>query len=96
MRRPVSQVTSIRFSPAGVDDECRGLLGWVTCTVGDLVLDGIAIRRTLAGKLTLSFPTRRGRGGEHHAYVRPLDDRVRLAIEREVLGAINLDGGGAA
>jgi hypothetical protein len=93
MSRSVPEIHSVRYSPAGVDDQRRGLLGWVTCTVANLVLDGITVRRTQAGRLTLSFPARRGRGGESHAYVRPLDDRARLAIEREIFDAIDLDGG---
>ena len=95
MRRSDKIVTSIRFAPAGEADRRTGLLGWITCTVGHLVLDGITVRRTREGRLTLSFPARRSRGGEQHAYIRPLDDRARLAIEREVFRAIDLDGGGA-
>lgn len=93
MCRSAPSVTSVRYTPSGERDRESGLLGWVTCTVGDLVLDGITVRRTRMGRLTLSFPARRGRGGENHAYVRPLDDRARLAIEREIFAAIDLDGG---
>ena len=88
------QVSDVRFSAAGVELRREGLLGWVTCTVGNLVLDGITVRRTREGRLTLSFPARRGRGGEQHAYIRPLDDRVRQAIECEIIDAIDVDGGG--
>ena len=77
MRRPVPEISSVRFSPAGVEDQRRGLLGWVTCQAGDLVLDGITVRRTNAGLLTLSFP--RGRG--KYPPVRPSDNDARLAIE---------------
>ena len=94
MRSSSLRASAIRFAPAGPRDRATGLLGWVTCTVGLLVLDGIAVRRTRGGRLTLSFPARRGRGGESHAYIRPLDDCARLAIEREVFAAIGLDGGG--
>ncbi len=87
------EIHSVRYSPAGAEDQRRGLLGWIRCTLGRVVLDGITVRRTQAGRLTLSFPARRGRGGESHAYVRPLDDRARLAIEREIFAAIDLDGG---
>ncbi len=59
------------------------------------MLDGITVRRTREGRLTLSFPARRGRGGESHAYIRPLDDRARLAVEREIFDAIDLGEGGA-
>ncbi len=86
--------SSVKFAPAREADRQRGLLGFVSCVVGDLVLDGIAVRTTLKGRVTLSFPERRGRGGERFPYIRPLDDTARIAIEREILGAIDLDGGG--
>ncbi len=91
MRRPVPEISAVRFSRACAEDQRSGLLGWVTCRVGDLVLDGITIRRTRAGRLALSFP--RGRG--KRPFVRPLDDAARQAIEREILGAIATDGAGA-
>ena len=95
MCRPAPLVSSVRFTPARPPHQATGLLGWVSCTLGVVRVDGIALRRTRTGRLTLSFPARRGRGGEQHAYVRPLDDRARLAIEHEVFAAIDIDGGGA-
>ena len=83
-------VTSVRFTPASDPVQRSGVLGWVTCAVGTLVLDGITVRRTREGRLTLSFP--RGRG--KYPPVRPLDDEARRAIEREILAAIDLNGGG--
>ena len=88
MRRSVPQITSVRFTPTGVEDQCKGLLGFVTCTVGDLVLDGITVRRTREGRLTLSFPARRDRSGRDHPYIRPLDDATRREIEAQVFRAL--------
>jgi len=51
-------------------------------------IDGVALRRTTEGKLTLSFPARRDSAGQQHAYVRPLDNDVRRQIERQVLRAL--------
>ena len=90
MRSPRLVPSSVRFTPASTSDERRGLLGFVSCTVGDLVLDGITVRRTREGRLTLSFPARRGRGGEQHAYIRPIDESARRVIECEILAAIDL------
>ncbi len=85
------RISILAFSSAPVQDRKRGLLGWISCSVGDLLrVDGIALRRTLDGRLTLSFP--RGRGKCQP--VRPLDDKARRAIERQILGAIDLEGGG--
>lgn len=71
------------------DEEVRtGLLGFISVFVGDLVLDGIALRRTAAGRLALSFPARTSRSGHRHPYIRPVDDDARLAIERAILGQL--------
>ena len=91
MREQNHVVTAVQFTPAGDAERQTGLLGWVTCVLGDLLrLDGIAVRRTRVGRLALSFP--RGRG--KHPPVRPSDDEARRAIERQIFDAIGLDGGG--
>ena len=90
MRSPRLAPSSVKFTPACASDERRGLLGFVSCTLGALVLDGITLRRTREGRLTLSFPARRGRTGEQHAYIRPVDDSARRDIERGILAAIDL------
>ncbi len=91
MRSPAITVSRVRFSPAGESEQRTGLLGWIACSYGLVRLDGIAVRRTLDRRLTLSFP--RGRGKCQP--VRPLDDEARRAIERRILDAINLDEGDA-
>jgi hypothetical protein len=67
------------------DDERSGLLGFLSILYGDLVLDGITLRRTSAGRLALSFPARTDRHGQRHAYIAPVDDAARQQIEREIL-----------
>jgi hypothetical protein len=67
------------------DEERSGLLGYLSIFYGDLVLDGITLRRTADGNLTLSFPARTDRSGNRHAYFRPVDDAARRRIEREIL-----------
>ncbi len=70
----------------GTDDEiCTGLLGYLSVTYGDLVLDGIVLRRTSEGRFALSFPARTDRAGKRHSYIRPVDDAARQAVERELL-----------
>ena len=51
-----------------------GLLGWLSLRIGNLLLDGVALRRTSRGDLTLSWPARRDRGGRDHPVVWPVDD----------------------
>lgn len=76
----------IRSWVKGTDDDRRaGLLGYVSVHYGDLVLDGIVLRRTSEGRYALSFPARTDRVGRRHSYIRPVDDEVRHDIEREIL-----------
>ena len=71
------------------DDEIRsGLLGYVSVFLGDLVVDGITLRRTAQGRLALSFPARTDRAGRRHPYVRPVDDEARHRIEATLLGEL--------
>ena len=65
-----------------------GLLGFLSVTYGNLVLDGICLRRTSAGRFGLSFPARTDRAGRRHSYIRPIDDTARQAVEREILGQL--------
>jgi hypothetical protein len=85
------RISHIRFVVASRDDISRGVLGWVSLTLdGALRLDGIALRRTLDGRLALSFPARRDGSGRQHPFVRPLDDVSRRQIEAQVFRALGL------
>ena len=77
-------------TPTGSAADIRtGLLGWVSCVVNDtLILDGLTLRRTQAGKLTLSYPDRRDGSGRQHHYLRPVDDRARRDIESQILAKL--------
>ena len=72
------------------DDERAGLLGYLTLYVGNLVVDGVTVRRTATGRLALSFPERRDKKGRAHAIVRPVDDAARREIEAIIFGAATL------
>lgn len=87
----VSRVLLVQATPTEIE---RGLLGWVSFDLdGVLRVDGVALRRRLDGKPTLSFPCRKGRAGDSHPYLRPLDAQTRAVLERLVFAALNLDGG---
>lgn len=91
MRSPVT-ISEVRLTEAPFEEARSGLLGWVTCTVNDtLRLDGITLRRTADGRLTLSFPARRDSTGRQHAIVRPIDDRTRRELERQVFRALGFE-----
>ena len=83
------EVQNVRFTPARPKDQALGLLGWVSCTIDTLVrLDGLAVRRTLDGRIVISFPARRTPSGERYHYVRPFDEDVRRVLEDQILAAI--------
>lgn len=87
------RITNIRFVPAQLADRSRGLRGWVSLELGDAVhLDGIAVRRGLNGRMSLSFPERRDNAGRAYSLVRPLRREVRDAIETQVLGELRKRG----
>jgi DNA-binding cell septation regulator SpoVG len=78
----------VRTWVRGSDSDIRsGLLGYVSVFYGDLVLDGITVRRTSEGRMTLSFPQRRDGRGRSHPLFRPVDDAARLRIERAIFDA---------
>ena len=75
----------------GSDGDVRsGLLGYVSVFYGELILDGITVRRTAEGRMTLSFPQRRDGRGRSHPLFRPIDDDARLRIEKAIFGAAAL------
>ena len=84
------RVTDVRCVRADDADQERGLLGWISFVVDDVLLvDGVMLRRTGAGDLVLSFPEPTDGRGKRHRPVRPLNDAARLAIEEAVLGALD-------
>lgn len=83
-------VRVIGFTPTSRADAERGLLGFVRLQWGTLELDSLALRRTQAGKLALSFPCRSDARGRKHAYYKPVSDAARQAIEEEVFKQLGL------
>jgi hypothetical protein len=82
-------ISDVKFTATNPSERDSGMLGYMSFLVnGGLRLDGITLRRTMGGKLTLSFPARRDRrGGEHHL-MRPISDAVRIQIEQQVFDAL--------
>ena len=91
MTETVKVVSAVGFTPGSAQDMREGLIGYVTCCFADLLLlDGITLRRTAAGKHALSFPCRTDGQGRRHPLYRPLDDRARLLIEDAVFAALGI------
>lgn len=86
------QIDNVRFTSASPEQVQAGILGFVRCTLNNsLVLDGLLLRRTRHNKRTLSFPYRRDATGRQHFYLRPLDDRSRRDIEKQVFAALAIE-----
>jgi hypothetical protein len=86
-------ISEVALTPASPIDAWTGLLGFVRFRLGaGLEIDGITLRRTAAGRLAISFPSRRDRAGRDHPLLRPLDGVTRDNLERQVLGALRAQG----
>jgi DNA-binding cell septation regulator SpoVG len=84
-------VSNVTFSSASPSHRRGGLLGWASFTLGDLRLDGVAVRRRARdGRLILSFPERRDAHGKVHDIIRPISSAARETIEEEVFRALNV------
>ena len=85
----LAYVSNVRFTSASDLEVESGLLGWLSFDLsGSLRLDGVAMRRTLDGRLALSFPGRKDRRGQIHLHVRPLDDHIRRDIEHQIFSRL--------
>ncbi len=84
------KIESIVFTPSADATVRSGLLGFLRCDYGSLRLDGIAVRRTVSGRLALTFPERKDRAGTAHPYVRPIDDVARRAVEAQIFDSLDL------
>jgi hypothetical protein len=86
------RLSQLRFTPAASRFRASGLLGWLSFVLhGVLRVDGVAVRRTRDGRLSLSFPERVAHDGKRHPIVRPLDDRSRAAVENAVIAALEIE-----
>ena len=93
MRNATIDATEIRFVPLPRSRARSGLLGFVSFTLNDtLRIDGVAVRKTAGGRLTLSYPARKDSRGVIHHHLRPLNDAIRREIEFQVIQAIGLEG----
>jgi DNA-binding cell septation regulator SpoVG len=85
-------IADARFTPSRQHDVERGLLGYASFTYGSLVIECV-VRRTVNGRLYVAFPARTDASGKRESVVRPVGKAARERIERELLTALQLDGG---
>lgn len=83
------RISNVRVTRASGHDQDTGLLGYVTCVVnGALCLDGLTLRRSICGELSVSFPARRDQWGARHAYIQPMDEKTQRDLQEQILAAI--------
>jgi hypothetical protein len=86
------RIANVRLTTSSPEDVGLGLLGWVSCVLnGTVRLDGLTLRRTRHGRLTVSFPVRLDGKGRRHSMISPIDDRARRMIEREILAQLGFE-----
>jgi DNA-binding cell septation regulator SpoVG len=89
----VSDIRIRTWTRASDADIRTGLVGYVSLFCGPWILDGVTVRRTADGRMTLSYPERRDGQGRRHPLIRPIDDAARQAIEKAVFGAATVAEG---
>jgi len=79
------QVSEVHVRLASARDRELGLLAFVSLTVaGGLRIDGLTVRRSLAGHTFVAFPHRVDGRGRERFYSKPIDDETKSAIESAV------------
>lgn len=77
------RITSVRFTPVSAS---RGMLGFASFVLDDeLLVDGVAVRCALDGRLLLSWPGRIDRRGRERHHIRPLDARAQRHLDERLL-----------
>jgi hypothetical protein len=85
-------VSNVKLVAAPRAQQELGMLGYVSFELdGMLGLDGVTLRKTRDGRLTLSYPARRDGRGVDHPLVRPLSHRAMKVIESQVLCSLGLE-----
>ncbi|MBK9386054.1 MAG: hypothetical protein IPN34_14680 [Planctomycetes bacterium] len=86
------ELSELRFTPSAPRFRAEGLLGWLSLVLnGALRIDGVAVRRTMSGRVSLSFPDRVAHDGRRHPILRPLDAHARAALETAVIAALETE-----
>lgn len=86
MRNALLTVTDASLVAANPAEREKGLLGYLAITVnGRLRIEGLALRRTMTGRISVSFPEKRDSSGRPIHLVRPLDADTQRSLERQIL-----------
>ena len=83
------RVTDVVFTAADQRGNEAGLVGFASCLLnGGLRVDGVAVRRTLGGRIIITFPARLDSRGRKHAILAPINESIRRDLERQILEAL--------
>lgn len=82
-------ISEVKIRLMKQDDD--GLLGWASCIVNDaLYINNIAIRRSQAGDLVLSYPAQRSSREKKYFYFHPISRDAQCAIDEAILGKLQV------
>lgn len=86
--------TDLRIKPASAADKASGLVAYLAMTLpGGLRVDGLTLRRTAKGVLSVSYPERRSASGDRHPILCPATPEDRAAFEAAVLAEVRRQRG---
>jgi DNA-binding cell septation regulator SpoVG len=80
------RISEVRIRP--VPDGRDGLIAFVSCRYGDVLLNDIAVRRDEVSRLYLSWPRKVGATGRPHPLHHPLTKEAAAAFETAILGTM--------
>ena len=87
------KISDVKFTAATPQEATKGLQGFIKCVLnGRIMLDGVTLRRSRGGRMTLSFPARQDKTGTQHFYIRPLDGAAHRVFERQIFQALGIRG----
>ena len=90
----IHKIGEVRIRP--VPNGNDGLVAFVSCRYGGVLLNDIAIRRHESGRLFLTYPRKLGSSGRPHPLHHPIDHETADRFEKAILGQLErlLGGGG--
>jgi hypothetical protein len=95
MTKPQGDISEVRIRP--VPNGNDGLVAFVTCRYGGVLLNDIAIRQDPSGNLYLTYPRKLGASGRPHPLHHPIDRETAAQFDAAILGQLRRlmgDGGG--
>jgi hypothetical protein len=78
-------IRDLHATPGTDADFERGLVAFLRFRYGDVLVDGVTLRRHSNGTIGLSWPERTDRAGRKHPLIRPVNDEARRQLEHDVL-----------